>query len=144
MSGRPLSPFYDNQQLRFDYLGQIWHIATFKVRVYFSCLFWCFFPILLSLLLHLIWNPDRAFEHEVKEWKAVTSLLRRQKYLNLTSWARFGTHCHLQKRVYSTSMSLCSQILLILSSLCNILICKPNGAFEHEEKELKAATSFLQ
>ena len=28
-----------------------------------------------SLSLHLIWNPNGAFEHEVKEWKAGTSLL---------------------------------------------------------------------
>ena len=40
-------------------------------------LVWCSpTPILLSLSLHVIWNQNGAFEHVVKEWKAVTSLLR--------------------------------------------------------------------
>ena len=82
-SGRLLHPFYVNQQLLLDYLGARFGTSLPpSKRVYSSCIFWCV-PILLSSLQHLvIWNPNGAFEHEMKEWKAVTSLLWRQKSLN--------------------------------------------------------------
>ena len=91
-------------------------------------------PILLSSLQHLIWNPNGAFEHEVKEWKAITSLLQWQISQN---WLPGPDLALLppSNRVYSTSMCLCSPILL--SSLQH-LIWNPNGAFEHEVKEWKA------
>ena len=98
-------------------------------------------PILLSSLQHLIWNPNGAFEHEVKEWKAITSLLQWQISQN---WLPGPDLALLppSNRVYSTSMCLCSPILL--SSLQH-LIWNPNGAFEHEVKESgRPVTSLLQ
>ena len=110
-------------------------------------------PILLSSLQHLIWNPNGAFEHEVKEWKACYLPFTMSNISKLTTWARFGTFAtfelrllhrprvNIKKLTVATGMCLCSPILL--SSLQH-LIWNPNGAFEHEVKEWKAITSLLQ
>ena len=55
--------------------GNIWHTANFKAHLLLLCMFWCF-QILVSSLQHFMYNPNGAFEHEVKVWKNVASLFR--------------------------------------------------------------------
>ena len=107
-------------------------------RVYSTSMLWCS-PILLCSLQHLIWNPNGAFEHEVQEWKAITSpsiVANSSKFLGQIWYTLVPSN-----RVYSTSMLWCSPILL-----CSLqhLIWNPNGAFEHVVQEWKAVTSLLQ
>ena len=67
-------------------------------RVYSTSMCLCS-PILLSSLQHLIWNPNGAFEHEVKEWKACYLPFTMSNISKLTTWARFGTFATFESRL---------------------------------------------
>ena len=100
--------------------------VTFKVYICVSSIVACA-VIAHSLSLHLTWNPNGAFEHVVKEWKAITSLLWRQTAQNwLPGPDKLGTMVTFEVCICVSSIVAHA---VIAHSMSLHLTWNPNGAF---------------
>ena len=139
-SGRPLPfLFWQPTAIKVGCLGH--RLGTFAppLRYIFVSSIVARAVIACSLSLHLIWNPNGAFEHVVKEWKAITSLLWRPEVLKVGC---LGQICHFGPTF---------EVYICVQYCCTCCYCQylvttsymepPNGAFEHVVKEWKAITT---